>query len=319
MRRSVPRPALALLGSFVALVAAWLVPQRTDATSAIILAGVFGVGAALAAPVVRRPRPSVIGGAFVALVVIAVAGSRGILLGFSVGAVFVAAIVSRFGRFGLPARAALAQRHARERARRRGERAHGLLRCEHGRRHVVRRRRGARLARVERCRDHVRRRSGRQRNPHDRQDPRPGRRQGFVLRRGQDARPVAAGRAQSRGRRSARRQSFVPPRRLALARPDLSRARAHAAGLRPRDRYVPGVVPAAARSAHTADGARREGPRHADGDVGRRGQRSGNERLRARSRRRCSTRCRAGRSSTCTSVSTRRRARTARRSSRRSR
>jgi len=102
MRRSVSRPALALLGSSVALVAAWLVPQRTDATSAIILAGVFGVGAALAAPVVRRPRPSVIGGAIVALVVIAVAGSRGILLGFSVGAVFVAAIVSRFGRFGLP-------------------------------------------------------------------------------------------------------------------------------------------------------------------------------------------------------------------------
>ncbi len=43
-------------------------------------------------------------------------------------------------------RTAVAQRHARERARRRRQRAHGLLRCQHGRRHVVRRRCGARLA-----------------------------------------------------------------------------------------------------------------------------------------------------------------------------
>ncbi len=60
LRRSVPRPSLALLGSFLALVAAWLVPQRPDPVSGIILAGVFGIGAALAAPVVRRPRPSVL-------------------------------------------------------------------------------------------------------------------------------------------------------------------------------------------------------------------------------------------------------------------
>ena len=99
LRRSVPRPSLALLGSFLALVAAWLIPQRPDAVSAIVLASVFGVGAALAAPVVRRPRPVVIGGAFAVLVVVAIAGSRALVLGFAVSAVFVAAMVSRFGPF----------------------------------------------------------------------------------------------------------------------------------------------------------------------------------------------------------------------------
>jgi peptidoglycan-N-acetylglucosamine deacetylase len=98
-RRSVPRPSLALLGSILALVAAWLIPQRPDAVSAIVLASVFGVGAALAAPVVRRPRPVVIGGAFAVLVVVAIAGSRALVLGFAVSAVFVAAMVSRFGPF----------------------------------------------------------------------------------------------------------------------------------------------------------------------------------------------------------------------------
>ena len=102
LRRSVPRPSLALLGSFVALVAAWLIPQRPDAVSAIVLSGVFGVGAALAAPVVRRPRPTVIAGALALFALIAVAGSRSMVLGAAVAAVFVAAVVSRFGRFGLP-------------------------------------------------------------------------------------------------------------------------------------------------------------------------------------------------------------------------
>ena len=99
LRRSVPRPSLALLGPLVALVAAWLIPQRPDAVSAIVLAGVFGVGAALAAPVVRRPRPVVIAAAFAVLTVAAIAGSRALVLGFAVGAVFVAAMVSRFGPF----------------------------------------------------------------------------------------------------------------------------------------------------------------------------------------------------------------------------
>jgi peptidoglycan-N-acetylglucosamine deacetylase len=102
LRRSVPRPSLALLGPPVALVAAWLIPQRPDATSAIVLSGVFGVGAALAAPVVRRPRPIVVAGAFAVLALAAVAGSRVLVLGLAVGAVFVAGAVSRFGRFGFP-------------------------------------------------------------------------------------------------------------------------------------------------------------------------------------------------------------------------
>ncbi len=101
LRRSVPRPSLALLGPLLALVAAWLLPQRPDPGSAIVLTGVFGVGAALAAPTVRRPRPLVIAGAFATFVVIAFAGSRDTVLGFAVAAVFVAAIASRFGRIGL--------------------------------------------------------------------------------------------------------------------------------------------------------------------------------------------------------------------------
>jgi peptidoglycan/xylan/chitin deacetylase (PgdA/CDA1 family) len=102
LRRSVPRPSLALLGPPIALVAAWLIPQRPDATSAIVLAGVFGVGAALAAPVVRRPRPVVVAAALAVLAIAALAGSRALVLGLAVAAVTVAGTVSRFGRFGLP-------------------------------------------------------------------------------------------------------------------------------------------------------------------------------------------------------------------------
>jgi peptidoglycan/xylan/chitin deacetylase (PgdA/CDA1 family) len=102
LRRAVPRPSLALLGSILALVAAWLVPQRSDPGSAIVLAGVFGVGAALAAPRVRRPRPTVLAGAIAVLAIVAIAGSRSTLLGFAVGAVFVAAICSRIARFSIP-------------------------------------------------------------------------------------------------------------------------------------------------------------------------------------------------------------------------
>jgi len=102
LRRSVPRPSLALLGSLVALVAVWLIPQRPDPASGIILAGVFGIGAALAAPVVRRPRPSVLAPVLATLIIAAFAGLRPLVLGFAVVAVFVAAVVSRFGRFGFP-------------------------------------------------------------------------------------------------------------------------------------------------------------------------------------------------------------------------
>ena len=76
-----------------------------------------------------------------------VAGSRDVVLGLAVGAVFVAAVVSRFGRFGMPRTHRAAHARARQHARRRGERAHRLLRREHRRRHLVRRRRRARAAR----------------------------------------------------------------------------------------------------------------------------------------------------------------------------
>jgi peptidoglycan/xylan/chitin deacetylase (PgdA/CDA1 family) len=102
LRSAVPRPSLALLGSILALVAAWLVPQRSDPGSAIVLAGVFGVGAALAAPRVRRPRPTVLVGSIAVVAIIAVAGSRSIVLACAVGAVFVAAVCSRIARFSFP-------------------------------------------------------------------------------------------------------------------------------------------------------------------------------------------------------------------------
>jgi hypothetical protein len=102
LRSAVPRPSLAVLGSMLALVSAWLVPQRSDPGSAIVLAGVFGVGAALAAPRVRRPRPTVLAAAIAVLALVAIAGSRSIVLGFAVGAVFVAAVFSRIARLSLP-------------------------------------------------------------------------------------------------------------------------------------------------------------------------------------------------------------------------
>jgi len=101
-RRCVPRPSLALLGALLALVAAWLVPQRPDMGSAIVLAAVFGVGASLAAPPVRRPRPLVLGAAVLVFVVVRIDGTRGTLLGLAVVGVAAAALAARLGRFSMP-------------------------------------------------------------------------------------------------------------------------------------------------------------------------------------------------------------------------
>jgi peptidoglycan/xylan/chitin deacetylase (PgdA/CDA1 family) len=102
LRRAVPRPALALLGGLLALVAAWLVPQRPDAVSAVVLCAVFGVGAALAAPGVRRPRPFVAGAAAALLLAVSVVSTRAVLLALAVASVFAAAAVARFGHVRRP-------------------------------------------------------------------------------------------------------------------------------------------------------------------------------------------------------------------------
>jgi peptidoglycan/xylan/chitin deacetylase (PgdA/CDA1 family) len=102
VRSSVPRTSLALLGPVLALVAAWLVPQRPDFDSAIVLAAMFGVGAALAAPRVRRPRPIVLVVAIAAFVIVRVSGTRFTLLLLAVLAVAVAALAARIGRVGMP-------------------------------------------------------------------------------------------------------------------------------------------------------------------------------------------------------------------------
>ncbi len=104
IRRFVPRPSLSLLGALLALVAAWLVPQRPDMGSAIVLAALFGVGASLAAPPVRRPRPLVLAGAFVVFVVVRIGGTRATLLGLAVVGVAIAALAARFGRIAMPGR-----------------------------------------------------------------------------------------------------------------------------------------------------------------------------------------------------------------------
>jgi peptidoglycan/xylan/chitin deacetylase (PgdA/CDA1 family) len=102
VRHTVPRPALALLAPFIALVTAWLLPQRPDLGSSIVLCALFGAGAALAAPGMRRPRPLVLAGAIAVLVAVRVAGTRTTLLWLCVLAVAAAALASRFGRVGMP-------------------------------------------------------------------------------------------------------------------------------------------------------------------------------------------------------------------------
>ncbi|HVJ95274.1 MAG TPA: polysaccharide deacetylase family protein [Acidimicrobiia bacterium] len=102
VRHLVPRPALALLAPFIAWVTAWLLPQRADLGSSIVLCALFGAGAALAAPGVRRPRPLVLGGAFAVLVVVRIAGTRTTMFWLCIAAVFGAALASRFGRVGMP-------------------------------------------------------------------------------------------------------------------------------------------------------------------------------------------------------------------------
>jgi peptidoglycan/xylan/chitin deacetylase (PgdA/CDA1 family) len=102
IRRWIPRPSLALLGPFLALVAAWLVPQRPDMGSAVVLAALFGIGAALAAPAVRRPRPIVLLAAVALLMLARLESTRAALLGLAVLAVLAAALAAVFGRVGIP-------------------------------------------------------------------------------------------------------------------------------------------------------------------------------------------------------------------------
>jgi peptidoglycan/xylan/chitin deacetylase (PgdA/CDA1 family) len=102
VRRYVHGPAMPLLGGLLALEAAWLVPQRPDMGSALVLAALFGIGASLAAPSVRRPRPLVLAGAIVVFLLIRMSGTRTVLLVIAALGVAVAALVARFGRVGLP-------------------------------------------------------------------------------------------------------------------------------------------------------------------------------------------------------------------------
>ena len=102
VRHALPRPSLALLGPVLAFVAAWLVPQRLDVGSSIILAAIFGTGAALAAPAVHRPRPAVLGGAIGMFFVVQIVGTRFTLLALAVVAVTIAAVTARIGRVGMP-------------------------------------------------------------------------------------------------------------------------------------------------------------------------------------------------------------------------
>jgi peptidoglycan/xylan/chitin deacetylase (PgdA/CDA1 family) len=102
VRRYLPRGALALLGPVLAAVAVWLIPQRPDFDSAIVLAALFGIATAIAAPAVRRPRPWVLGSAFLVIVALRLESTRAVLLAAAFAAVVVAALTARFGHIGIP-------------------------------------------------------------------------------------------------------------------------------------------------------------------------------------------------------------------------
>ena len=91
-----------MLGPIVAGAAAFLLPQRNDIGSAIVLVAVFTAGVALAAPSVRRPRPAVVGVALVALLALRFGDARTALLLAAVVAVGVAAVGARVRRIPLP-------------------------------------------------------------------------------------------------------------------------------------------------------------------------------------------------------------------------
>jgi peptidoglycan/xylan/chitin deacetylase (PgdA/CDA1 family) len=102
IRGYVPRPSLALLGPLLAIVAAWLVPQRPDMGSGVVLSALFGIGAALAAPVIKRPRPLVFVAAVAAFLIVRMTATRTTVLWLAILAVTVAALAARFGRVGMP-------------------------------------------------------------------------------------------------------------------------------------------------------------------------------------------------------------------------
>jgi peptidoglycan/xylan/chitin deacetylase (PgdA/CDA1 family) len=102
VRRYLPRGALAFLGIVLAAVAVWLVPQRPDIGGAIVLAALFGIAAAIAAPAVRRPRPLVFAAAVFVIFALRLESTRAVLLAAAFAAVVVAAFAAWFGRVGMP-------------------------------------------------------------------------------------------------------------------------------------------------------------------------------------------------------------------------
>ena len=106
-------------------------------------------------------------------------------------------------------------------------------RCELAERDLARTDRQPRRPESPVRRAHVRRRPERARDARGRAHPRFVRREGHVLHRGQGARRAARHLTGAPRRRPAAGKPFVPPRRVALARPPVSRARTHAGGVPP--------------------------------------------------------------------------------------
>ena len=94
-RRLAPGPTLAGLGAGIAVVAAWLVPQRPDPVSAVLLALMFGVGAGLAtAPSSGEPGSMWARfGVLVGLISLAAVGARTALLVVAGGLVVLGAVL----------------------------------------------------------------------------------------------------------------------------------------------------------------------------------------------------------------------------------
>jgi len=85
------------LGPVLAVLAAWLLPQRTDLGSAAALVAVFSAGAGLATPAIHRARPFVLGIATALPIALALIHAHDALLVIGVLGVVAAAAISVAG------------------------------------------------------------------------------------------------------------------------------------------------------------------------------------------------------------------------------
>ncbi|HEY5014225.1 MAG TPA: NAD-dependent epimerase/dehydratase family protein [Acidimicrobiia bacterium] len=89
VRRLVPNGSLPIAGAIVVAVSTWLVPQRTDTTSAVALVVLFSVGAAIASPPARKVRLPLLGACVAVLLFLRIDSLRTALLASALAMVVV--------------------------------------------------------------------------------------------------------------------------------------------------------------------------------------------------------------------------------------